>query len=186
MPFIVGEKVSEVLTRLPEEQRSSAHPAANFLSNLARKNNNPGTGHGGFVFNSDHLAPTFSLALAAAATAASCCVFFYFFFLFEMFLLCDWLYFYAPDWSRGEERREAKCSSGGFRLFARCCCSLGEVVQQVGAAGAEQLHTRANTRKTHRNFLRCSVSLVALRARANGAGGEWGVTAGAHRYLGRA
>ena len=29
----------------------------------------------------------------------------------------DWLYFYALDWSRGEERREVKCSSGGFRLF---------------------------------------------------------------------
>lgn len=43
MPFIVGEKVSEVLTRLPE-QRSSAYPAANFLSNLTQENNNPGYG----------------------------------------------------------------------------------------------------------------------------------------------
>lgn len=43
MPFIVGEKVSEALTRLPE-QRSSAYPAANFLSNLTQENNNPGYG----------------------------------------------------------------------------------------------------------------------------------------------
>lgn len=43
MPFVVGEKVSEVLTRLPE-QRSSVYPAANFLSDLTRENNNPGYG----------------------------------------------------------------------------------------------------------------------------------------------
>jgi len=43
MLFIVGEKVSEVLTRLPE-QRSLAYPAANFLSNLTQENNNPGYG----------------------------------------------------------------------------------------------------------------------------------------------
>jgi len=47
-----------------------------------------------------------------------------------MSLLRDWLYFYDLDWSRGEDRREAKCSSGGFRLFVRSWCSLGEGLQQ--------------------------------------------------------
>lgn len=102
IPFIVGEKVSEVLTRLPE-QRSPAYPAASFLSNLTWGNNSPGYGTWWVCFSLP-LPWTYFLAGAHCSTRCSppCSTAAGSWGL----MLLLWLYIYALDWSRERWRRE--------------------------------------------------------------------------------
>lgn len=183
MPFIVGEKVSEVLTRLPE-QRSSAYPAANFLSNLTRENNNPGDGMGRDVvglfltlITLDLLSrrrwrpPTYppwtcSSTLSSLRLQQLALGVLFLFFFFLMFLLRDWLYFYALDWSWWKERREAKCSSGSFRLFARCSGRSGAAPRQSSAKPTEG--------KATKTFCTVMFHLWLSGHGAQRAGGNWG------------
>lgn len=135
IPSVLGEKVSEVLTRSASGAEVSGVSCCKLPEQPPGENNNPGMawggmGRGGFVFHSGYLGPTFSPWLVAAHSVLPqlhlLLLLQRWSLNFLMFLWCHWLCFYALDWTgrAGEEGSQInlsgslRCSGGSRRSRA--------------------------------------------------------------------